>query len=73
MHIYCTKIQQDYISDTAYVTMIRLYSVLQGERGEEGVGLGCLMPLSTILWQSVLLVEETRVPGENPVYYKNEI
>jgi hypothetical protein len=34
------------------------------------VGLLCLMPLSTIfqliiLWQSVLLVEETGVPGEN--------
>ena len=31
-------------------------------------GLWCLMPLSTIFqflsWQSVLLVEETRVPGE---------
>ena len=33
----------------------------------EGLGLWFLMPLSTIfpLWQSVLLVEETRVPGEN--------
>jgi len=32
-------------------------------------GLWCLTPLSTIcllyLWQSVLLVEETGVPGEN--------
>jgi hypothetical protein len=31
------------------------------------LGLWCLMPLSTIfklLWQPVLLVEETRVPGE---------
>jgi len=38
-----------------------------------GLGLWCLMLLSTIfqycfifiLWMSVLLVEETRVPGEN--------
>ena len=34
-----------------------------------GLGLWCLTPLSThisvILWQSVLLVEETGVPGEN--------
>ena len=33
------------------------------------VGLWCLMPLSAIFqfisWQSVLLVEETGVPGEN--------
>jgi hypothetical protein len=32
-----------------------------------GLGLWCLMPLSAIFqisWQSVLLVEETRVPGE---------
>jgi hypothetical protein len=34
------------------------------------VGLWCLMPLSSIfsfilLWQSVLLVVEIRVPGEN--------
>ena len=28
-------------------------------------GLWCLMPLSTISWQAVLLVEETRVPREN--------
>ena len=32
-----------------------------------GLGLWCLMPLSTIFqlsWHPVLLVEETRVPGE---------
>jgi hypothetical protein len=29
-----------------------------------GLGLWCLMPLSTI-FQSVLLVEETGIPGEN--------
>jgi hypothetical protein len=27
--------------------------------------LWCLMPLTVILWWSVLLVEDTRVPGEN--------
>ena len=33
---------------------------------EVRIRLWCLMPLSTIiLWRSVLLVEETRVPGEN--------
>ena len=31
-----------------------------------GLGLWCLMPLSTIFqWCSLLLVEETGVPGEN--------
>jgi len=30
-----------------------------------GLGLWCLTPLSTISWQSVLLVEETGVPWEN--------
>jgi len=30
-----------------------------------GLGLWCLMPLSTIFQRSVLLVEETRVSGEN--------
>jgi hypothetical protein len=30
-----------------------------------GLGLWCLMPLSVISWRSVLLVEETKVPGEN--------
>ena len=28
-------------------------------------GLWCLMPLSVIMWWSVLFVEETGVPGEN--------
>jgi hypothetical protein len=30
-----------------------------------GLGLWCLMPLSTISWKSVLLEEETGVPREN--------
>ena len=30
-----------------------------------GGGGGMGMPLSTILWWSILLVEETGVPGEN--------
>jgi len=30
-----------------------------------GLGLWCLVPLSTIWWRSVSLVVETRVPGEN--------
>ena len=31
----------------------------------KGLGLWCLTSLSIISWRSVLLVEETRVPGEN--------
>ena len=29
------------------------------------VGFWCVTPILAILWQSVLLVEETGVPGEN--------
>jgi hypothetical protein len=31
----------------------------------ERFGLWCLTPISTISWHSVLLVEETRLAGEN--------
>jgi hypothetical protein len=33
----------------------------------KGLGLWCLMPLSVILWRSVLLVEETKSSQRNPL------
>ena len=36
--------------------------------GRGGLGLWCLTTLSTKLWHSILLVEETAVPGENHLH-----
>ena len=63
-----------YVSITQNTTLSELFKNLEKNRRNRGLWLWFLTPLSTIFqsvfvvketWQSVLLVEETEVPGEN--------
>jgi N6-adenosine-specific RNA methylase IME4 len=53
---------------------------LPAKKDDKGIGLITVLPvtfnnISVILWQSVLLVEETRVPERKPdeLYHINEV